>query len=74
MAGTLESVRVEVGDRVRSGEVLAALDDRDVNARIEAAGAQERLAERAFGRIDALTADGAASAQEERIGSTEVSA
>jgi RND family efflux transporter MFP subunit len=64
MAGTLESVRVEVGDRVRSGEVLAALDDRDVNARIEAAGAQERLAERAFRRIDALTADGAASAQE----------
>jgi RND family efflux transporter MFP subunit len=63
-SGTLRSVDVRVGDRVRAGQTLAVLDDADVRARIAGARAQRELAERTFGRVERLAADGAASGQE----------
>lgn len=63
-SGTLLRVPVDVGDRVRQGQVLAALDDSDVQARIAAADAAVALAERTHGRVERLQADGAASPQE----------
>jgi RND family efflux transporter MFP subunit len=63
-SGTLTRIRADVGDRVRAGQVLASLDDVDVEARIEAARAAAELAERTHGRLERLAADGAASQQE----------
>lgn len=63
-SGTLVSLPVDVGDRVRRGQVLASLDDADVEARIDAAAAGVELAERTHGRVERLAADGAASQQE----------
>lgn len=63
-SGTLVSVPVDVGDRVRRGQVLASLDGADVQARIDAAAAGVELAERTHGRVERLEADGAASQQE----------
>lgn len=64
MSGTVERVLVDVGDRVRRGQPLVALDGSDVEARVAAARAQEELAERTFRRIDNLAREGAASRQE----------
>ena len=64
MSGTVERVLVDVGARVRRGDVLIELDARDVEARVSAARAQEQLAERSHTRIDNLARDGAASQQE----------
>lgn len=63
-SGTLTRVAVDVGDRVRRGQVVATLDDADVRARIGAAEAATALAERTHGRVERLQADGAASQQE----------
>lgn len=63
-SGTLRSIPVDVGDRVRSGQVVAVLDGEDVSARIRAAEAQRALAEQTHGRVSRLAAQGAASQQE----------
>lgn len=63
-SGTLTSVLVEPGERVRVGQLLATLDDVDVQARIQAAAAQVELAEKQHGRISRLADDGAASQME----------
>lgn len=64
MSGTVERVLVDVGSRVRTGDVLVALDASDIGARVSAAKAQLALAERSFSRVENLQRDGAASQQE----------
>jgi RND family efflux transporter MFP subunit len=64
MSGTVERVLVDVGARVRAGDILIALDAKDIGARVAAAGAQRQLAERSFTRVDNLHRDGAASQSE----------
>jgi RND family efflux transporter MFP subunit len=64
MAGTLDRVAVQVGDRVAAGALIAALSADDVNARIAGAEAQLELAQRTWTRVENLARDGAASAQE----------
>ena len=39
LPGTLSSVRVDIGDRVRAGQVVAALDRREIDAQVDAAEA-----------------------------------
>lgn len=63
-SGMVESVLVDVGDRVRSGSVLVLLDGAGVQAQVAAARAAHELALKSFGRIEALHRDGAASHQE----------
>ncbi|MBT8404924.1 MAG: efflux RND transporter periplasmic adaptor subunit [Gemmatimonadetes bacterium] len=63
-SGRLQSVPVDVGDRVGTGQVVARLDGGDVEARIQSAEAHFALAERTHGRVSRLAAEGAASAQE----------
>lgn len=63
-SGVLRSLPFDVGDRVRSGQVVAVLDGDDVQARIRAAEAQFALAEQTQGRVDRLARQGAASQQE----------
>jgi RND family efflux transporter MFP subunit len=64
MSGTVERVSVDVGSRVRAGDVLVALDAADIGARVASARAQRELAERTFTRVENLQRDGAASQQE----------
>jgi RND family efflux transporter MFP subunit len=64
MSGTVQRVHVEVGKSVRAGDALVSLDATDVDARVAAAEAGFELAERSFGRVENLAADGAVSAQE----------
>lgn len=63
-SGQIREIRVDVGARVRAGQPLVFLDATDMAARIEAAEARLRLAQRTHDRIASLEADGAASAQE----------
>lgn len=63
-SGSVERVAVEVGSTVRRGDPLVTLDATDVDARVAAARARERLAERTFRRVDNLAGQGAASRQE----------
>jgi len=39
LPGTLSSVRVDIGDRVRTGQVVASLDRREIDAQVDAAEA-----------------------------------
>lgn len=64
MSGTVERMLVDVGARVRRGDALVALDAADIQARVQAARAQEQLATRTFERVESLHRDGAASEQE----------
>lgn len=64
MAGTVNRMAVQVGDRVSRGDLIASLDGGDVQARIDAARAQLELAQRTFDRIRSLERDGAASPHE----------
>lgn len=59
--GTIDEVRVKVGDRVKRGAPLARLDDRDLAAAAELARAQLDAAEAAL--TTAEDADGATDAQ-----------
>jgi RND family efflux transporter MFP subunit len=63
-SGTVRRVAVEVGARVREGDLLLSLDDEDVTARVRAAEAARTLAELTFERMRNLARDGAASRQE----------
>jgi HlyD family secretion protein len=44
LPGTLSSVRVDIGDRVRAGQVVAALDRREIDAQVDAAEAAVNVA------------------------------
>jgi RND family efflux transporter MFP subunit len=50
LVATIVSVRVSVGDRVRAGDVLLTLDDRDVSAQVAQARAAALAAEKAITR------------------------
>lgn len=64
MSGTVGRVLVDVGSQVRRDQPLVELDANDVNARVTAAQAQERLARASHRRVENLARDGAASQQE----------
>jgi RND family efflux transporter MFP subunit len=44
LPGTLSSVRVDIGDRVRAGQVVATLDRREIDAQVDAAEAAVNVA------------------------------
>src|SRR5688572_24880160 len=44
LPGTLSSVRVDIGDRVRAGQVVASLDRREIDAQVDAAEAAVNVA------------------------------
>lgn len=54
LAGALTSVLVEEGTRVKEGDVLARVDDREIRSQIEAAEAAHQVAESAFERATKL--------------------
>lgn len=64
VSGTIREVRVDVGDAVAQGAVLARLDDADVVAEVRGAEAQAERARAYHRRIAALERDGAATSQE----------
>ena len=64
VAAVVESVRVEEGIRVRAGELLIALDGRDLRARVQAAEAALKSATSQHERVRALFARDAATRQE----------
>jgi RND family efflux transporter MFP subunit len=64
VSGTVREVRVDVGDAVGQGAVIARLDDADVLARVRSAEAQAERARAYHRRIAALEQDGAATRQE----------
>ena len=64
MSGTVRRVLVDVGARVREGDLLVQLDATDIEARVAGAEANLELAERAHRRVSNLAADGAASQAE----------
>ncbi|MEW5848019.1 MAG: efflux RND transporter periplasmic adaptor subunit [Myxococcota bacterium] len=58
MGGRLESVKVKVGDRVRTGQVLAVVEHREVEWQVRQTAAQVQVAEAAVeqARVNAETA------------------
>lgn len=54
MSGEVVGVRVEEGDAVRVGDVLARLDDRQLRAELSSARAAHEVAEAAFRRAEQL--------------------
>lgn len=56
--GQIRTVAVNDGDRVRKGQLLAALDNDQVGSALSAALAEERRAEAEYRRISRLGADG----------------
>jgi RND family efflux transporter MFP subunit len=64
MSGTIRTVRVDVGDRVRAGDVLASLDETDLQARLAQIRAAEALAETSHQRLANLVEERAASQHE----------
>lgn len=64
MSGRIRRVHVDVGSTVSAGDTLVSLEADEVDARIRSAGAAAELARQWHGRISALAADGAATAQE----------
>jgi RND family efflux transporter MFP subunit len=63
-SGIVRAVRVDVGSRVRAGQVLVELEGGDVGAGVAAARAGLTQASRSRDRIAALEKDGAATPQE----------
>jgi RND family efflux transporter MFP subunit len=53
-AGTVESIRVKEGDRVRKGEILVELDRRELEARLSGARAEAENASVRYGRMKEL--------------------
>jgi len=64
LSGTVIDVPVDVGTRVRAGQVLITLDAVDVTARVSSVRARLDLAERSLERMVSLAGDGAASQHE----------
>ena len=64
VAAVIETVRVEEGARVRAGDLLIALDGRDLRARVQAAEAALKAGAAQHERVRALFARDAATRQE----------
>jgi len=62
VAGTLESIPVKVGNRVRKGQVLARMDSRDYKVQLAAAQAEYESTKAECERIISLYEDGGTSA------------
>ncbi len=54
IAGRLEQLRVDLGDRVKKGQVLARIDFASLNAQAEQAEATRDLAKKTFDRLSSL--------------------
>jgi RND family efflux transporter MFP subunit len=59
LPGTLSRVAVELGDRVRAGQVVAALDRREIDAQVDAAAAAVNVARAGVESADAALANAA---------------
>jgi len=57
LPGTLSQVRVNLGDRVRAGQVVATLDQRDIDAQIDAAVATVNVAHAGLEAAEAALAN-----------------
>jgi RND family efflux transporter MFP subunit len=57
LPGTLSSVRVQIGDRVREGEVVATLDRREIDAQVDAAAAAVDVAHAGLESAEAALAN-----------------
>jgi RND family efflux transporter MFP subunit len=64
MSGAIRTLRVHVGDRVRTGDLLVELDEADLRARLAQVRAAEALAETSHQRLVNLVRDRAASQHE----------
>jgi RND family efflux transporter MFP subunit len=53
LGGTLEKVLVQIGDRVRAGDVLATMDRREIDAQVDAADASVGVARAGLEAADA---------------------
>jgi RND family efflux transporter MFP subunit len=72
IGGFVETIRVDEGDRVRQGQVLARLDLDEINARVRRAEASLDKAERDLRRAKALYADSVATLEEKQNAETAV--
>ena len=57
LPGTLSSVRVQIGDRVREGDVVATLDRREIDAQVDAAAAAVNVARAGLDSAEAALAN-----------------
>jgi RND family efflux transporter MFP subunit len=57
LPGTLSSVRVDIGDRVRAGQVVADLDRREIDAQVDAADAAVNVARAGLESAEAALAN-----------------
>jgi RND family efflux transporter MFP subunit len=57
LPGTLSRVAVDIGDRVRAGDVVAALDRREIDAQVDAAAAAVNVARAGVESADAALAN-----------------
>ena len=63
LSAYVQEVFVSAGDRVKAGQVLVTLDDREIREQYTAAEAQFKQADREFQRVKSLMAKGAATEQ-----------
>jgi RND family efflux transporter MFP subunit len=63
-SGTVEAVPVDVGSRVRAGQVVVRLEGSGAESAVASAEAQAEVARRTFERMSNLERDGAATKQE----------
>ncbi|MBI4888183.1 MAG: efflux RND transporter periplasmic adaptor subunit [Acidobacteria bacterium] len=57
LPGTLSRVAVDIGDRVRTGQVVAALDQREIDAQVDAAAAAVNVAQACLEAAEAALAN-----------------
>ncbi len=57
MPGTLDSVHVDIGDRVRVGQVIATIDRRQIDAEVDAAAATINVARAGLASVEAALAN-----------------
>lgn len=74
VAGTIDFVDADPGRRVRAGDVLVRIDDREIRARLESAQAALDQAERDFARFQKLHADRVITTQEFEAAQTKLRA
>jgi RND family efflux transporter MFP subunit len=64
IGGKIQTIKVDIGDRVEKGSVLAELDNREILANLNQADAKYKLAEQLLERFKDLKAQGHISIQE----------
>jgi RND family efflux transporter MFP subunit len=57
LPGTLSSINVQIGDRVRAGQVVATLDRREIDAQVDAAAAAVNVARAGVESAEAMLAN-----------------